>query len=162
MRDVMLGAQPIFWLEQPIYLLLALLAALPVCVWYRKLVWTKGVLSYADAVGLGVFTVIGASKALDFGAGFAGAVVFGCMTGVGGGVIRDVLVREVPLVLKREVYASATIAGSVLFCALTSFGAPGWIALVAGAALTIAIRVFCVARRVHLPRPGGDDDLDES
>jgi len=158
LRDVMLGADPIFWLAQPVYLLLALLPAFLVFAWHRPMARTEHPLAYADAVGLGVFTVIGASKALDCGAGYAGAIIFGCMTGIGGGVIRDALVREVPLVLQKEVYASASIAGSVLFCLLKWTAAPDWVALVCGAALVIAIRIYCIAYACNLPRPGPVDD----
>jgi len=153
LRDVMLGAEPIFWLAKPVYLLLALLPALLVFAWHGAMAQTEQPLAYADAVGLGVFTVIGASKALDQGAGYAGAVIFGCMTGIGGGVIRDMLVREVPFVLQKEVYASASIAGGVLFCLLKWSAAPDWVALVCGAALVVAIRVYCIAYGCNLPRP---------
>jgi len=156
-RDLMLGARPIFWLDQPAYLLVALIPALLVFAWYRPMARTERPLVYADAVGLGVFTVIGASKALDQGTGVVGAVVFGCLTGVGGGVIRDVLVREVPLVLRREVYASATVAGSILYCALNALSAPAWLALLVGATTVIAVRVICIRRAYHLPGPQVDD-----
>ncbi len=158
LRDVMLGADPIFWLAKPIYLLLALLPAFLVFAWHRPMARTEHPLAYADAVGLGVFTVIGASKALDYGAGYAGAIIFGCMTGVGGGVIRDMLVREVPLVLQKEVYASASIAGCILFCLLKWSAAPDWVALVCGAALVIAIRVYCIAYACNLLRPKPAED----
>jgi uncharacterized membrane protein YeiH len=158
LRDVLLGAHPIFWLAQPGYLLLALLPALLVFLWSRPMARTEQPLAYADAVGLGVFTVIGASKALDHHAGWAGAIVCGCLTGVGGGVLRDLLVREVPFVLQKEVYASATIAGSGLFCILRYVHAPEWLALVGGAALVIVIRTFCIAGGYHLPQPDPPDE----
>lgn len=160
-RDVMLGAHPIFWLAKPVYLLLALIPALLVFAWHQPMARTEHPLAYADAVGLGVFTVIGASKALEHGAGYAGAIIFGCMTGVGGGVIRDVLVREVPFVLQKEVYASASIAGSLLFCLLQSTGAPPWAGLVSGALLTIVIRIYCIRYGCNLPRPKPMDFEDD-
>jgi uncharacterized membrane protein YeiH len=158
LRDVLLDSHPIFWLAKPIYLLLALVPAFLVFAWHRPMARTEQPLAYADAVGLGVFTVIGASKALNCGAGYAGAVIFGCMTGIGGGVIRDLLVREVPFVLQKEVYASASIAGAALFCLMKWAAAPDWVALVVGAALAIAIRVYCIERGLHLPRPSPPEE----
>ena len=77
-----------------------------------------------DAVGLGTFVVIGTTKALDFQLGFLGAALMGVMTCTAGGVIRDVLANQVPLILRKEVYASACLAGSLLLVALEKFRHP--------------------------------------
>jgi uncharacterized membrane protein YeiH len=158
LRDLMLGVHPPFWLADPVYVGLGLLLALMVFAWPQPVARQERQLVYYDAVGLGVFTVIGASKALEHGAGIVGAVVFGCLTGVGGGVLRDVLVREVPLVLRKEIYASATVAGSLVFCLLHWADAPEWGALLLGAALVVLIRVYCILSGRSLPRPRMSDD----
>ena len=79
-------------------------------------------LLYFDAVGLGTFVVIGTTKALDFQVGWLGAVLMGVTTGTAGGVIRDVLANQVPLILRREIYASACIAGGILLVILEHLG----------------------------------------
>ena len=115
-RDLLIGASPIFWIQDTTYLWVILgtaafgmwLARVP-----RRLPWY--VLPVADAFGLALFVVIGAKKALLFGSSGMVAVVMGVITGAGGGLIRDVLAREVPMVLQKEIYATACILGGILY-----------------------------------------------
>jgi uncharacterized membrane protein YeiH len=119
LRDVMLEMRP-FWLEDANYLLLSLVAVALVVGFYRRVVGGEKVLLWFDAVGLGTFTVIGADKAMSHEVGLAGTVVMACLTGCGGGMIRDVLAADIPVVLQREVYASAGIAGGLLYWLLVT------------------------------------------
>ncbi len=150
-RDTLLKAD-VFWLRDPVYVPLAVAAALGVFVLYHWVQRGRWELLVADAIGLGVFTAIGATKAWEASAGIVGVVTMACLTGVGGGVIRDVLAGDVPAVLREEVYASAAIAGAFLFWLLmtTQVGQP--VALWAAALLTLAIRLASIALRWKLPR----------
>ncbi|MFM5499506.1 trimeric intracellular cation channel family protein [Aeromonas veronii] len=115
-RDMILGATPVFWVRDPLYIWVVIATAL-IGMWMvklpRRMPWY--VLPVADAFGLALFTVIGAQKALNFGTSGLIAVLMGTMTGVAGGMIRDVLAREVPMVLQKEIYATACILGGILY-----------------------------------------------
>ncbi|HPD13687.1 MAG TPA: trimeric intracellular cation channel family protein [Planctomycetota bacterium] len=150
-RDTLLKAD-VFWLRDPVYVPLAVAAAIGVFVLYHWVQRGRWELLIADAVGLGVFAAIGAVKAWDAGTGLVGVVTMACLTGVGGGIIRDVLARDVPAVLREEVYASATMAGAFLFYVLMRAGAGQGVAVWAAACLTLAVRLASIALRWHLPR----------
>lgn len=150
-RDVMLGQQP-FWFRDANYVLLSLAAALLVFALYRLVARGETLLLVFDAVGLGAFTVIGASKAMAAGIGPAGTVVLATLTGVGGGIIRDVLAADVPVVLRKEVYASACIVGAALFWGLAQWRVPQATSMPVVMLLVIAIRLVCLHYRVGLPR----------
>jgi len=150
-RDTLLKAD-VFWLRDPVYVPLAVAAALGVFAFYRVAQQTVRELLLFDAVGLGVFTAIGAVKAWAAGTGLVGVVTMACLTGVGGGVLRDVLAGEVPAVLREEVYASASIAGAFAFWLLMRAEAGQGVAVWAAALLTILIRLASIALRWRLPR----------
>lgn len=116
LRDIILDA-PVFWLSQPFYLVACFTGFLLVYVTRARFKATpKATINFWDAVGLGVFTIIGANKALMLGYGNDVALIMGLMTGVGGGMIRDILANEIPLVVSRQrLYATASIAGACVF-----------------------------------------------
>ncbi|MFW6162276.1 MAG: trimeric intracellular cation channel family protein [Planctomycetota bacterium] len=151
LRDVLLDA-PVFWLGSPIYVVLAVGTALGVFALFRVVERSEQVLLIFDAVGLGVFTAIGGLKAWQADAGGVGVVTMACLTGVGGGMLRDVLARDVPFVLREEIYASAAIAGGFALWALLAGGAAQWLALCAATGLTLVIRLLSIVWRWRLPR----------
>ncbi|HMM42308.1 MAG TPA: TRIC cation channel family protein [Thermomicrobiales bacterium] len=106
-----------------------------------------------DAVGLGFFAIAGTLKALDNGQGAVVAVLLGVLTGVGGGVIRDVLVAEVPVVLRQEIYALAALVGAAAFVALREAEVTKAIAVPASVALVVALRILAMRRNWQAPRP---------
>ncbi len=116
-RDMALGATPVFWITDTAYLWVIFITCLIAMLAIRKpkqMPWYF--LPVADAIGLAVFVAIGVEKALRFGASPMVAVIMGVMTGCGGGgVIRDILAREIPMILRTEVYATACILGGVSF-----------------------------------------------
>jgi uncharacterized membrane protein YeiH len=109
-----------------------------------------------DAVGLALFAVLGADKALAAGLGPVGAVMLGVLTGIGGGITRDVLVAEVPHVLRRELYAVAALAGATVVVAGDAFGLPSAPVAVAGAMLCFTVRWLAIRRGWRLPVSGDD------
>lgn len=150
-RDLLLGIRA-FWLEQPTYVLLSVAAALTVFISYRWVERGERLLLLFDAVGLGAFTAIGAMKAEAAGVGAVGVVTLACLTGVGGGVIRDVLARDVPIVLRAEIYASASILGAGGYLALNRLGAGEPTAIWGAAGITVVLRVLSILLRWNLPR----------
>jgi uncharacterized membrane protein YeiH len=157
-RDTMLGALPVFWVEKPLYLGVCIAVAIGVFFLahipesrYRALLWL-------DAAGLAVFCVVGAEKALAAGASPLIAVAMGVATATLGGVIRDVLGGEVPLILRKEIYVTAALAGAAMFVALDALGFAGPLAMCAGFALCFAVRALALHYHWSLPvyraRPG--------
>jgi uncharacterized membrane protein YeiH len=157
-RDVLLGATPPAALERWYYLATAGTGALVAWFISRPPGALHRVIVVLDAIGLSVFAVVGAQKALAFGLQPAAAVILGVITAVGGGTLRDVLIGDVPSVLTSELYAIPAMVGAtvaVLGGVLTEEAAP---AAVLGAALCFAIRMVGVRFDLHAPRrdPHGD------
>lgn len=150
-RDTMLGEQP-FWFSDANYILLSLLAAISVFMLYRLVARAENLLLWFDAVGLGAFTIIGANRAMDAELGLVGTVVLATLTGIGGGIIRDVLARDMPVVLCREVYASASIAGAIVYWLMIMWRVPGVVSTPVAMLLVIGIRLVCLHYQVGLPR----------
>lgn len=109
-RDLTLGVTPVFWITDPRYVQTAVAAALLTFVAARFWVMPQAVLLVADAFGLALFTIIGTEKAVAFGTSPSIAILLGVVTGVGGGLVRDVLTGEIPLVFRRQIYLYATAA----------------------------------------------------
>ena len=152
LRDVLLDQMPPFYFFDPAYLAVAMGVALIVFLVPRFFSASSRPLVFFDALGLGVFTVIGAEKALGAGLAFVPTIILGMLTGIGGGMVRDVLRKEIPFVLKKEIYASAALAGAVVFYVLIrQLGAPAWLSLVSGMITTIAVRLLSVRYRLALP-----------
>lgn len=124
LRDVMLDL-PVFWIREPDYLWITLWAALVTIVWLRISVrFPYHYLLVADAFGLALFNVVGLEKALLNGAPMVVAIAMGTITGVFGGLLRDVICREVPLVFSGELYAITCIVGGMVYAVAHYFGLP--------------------------------------
>lgn len=114
-RDLLLEA-PVFWLSQPSYLYAILIAALLVIVWLNRIQrpLPEKALEIADALGLALFVVMGTQKALSYGVAAETAIIMGMITGCFGGMIRDVLAQEVPMILQKELYAVCCLLGGLV------------------------------------------------
>lgn len=152
LRDLLLGDTPPFIFQNETYLYISIIVSLGVFVFHRRLDFLKHPLTIFDAVGLGTFVVIGTGKALDFQMGFVGSVMMGVLTATAGGMIRDVLSNQVPLVLQREVYASACLAGGSLLFILHHTVLPHSWALVVAASTVIILRLLAIRYKWSLPR----------
>ena len=159
-RDLLLDRRPIFWIEDPTYLLVCVLAAGATLAYTRFFRPPGGSLLVADAFGLAVFTFIGAGAAHDAGVPASIVVLMGTVTGVAGGIMRDVLCTEVPLILRREIYATAAIAGAVVFVVLTSLGAPPPTVAIPTVATVFGLRLTAIRLNLHIPG-GGDRSLPD-
>ena len=151
LRDVLLGL-PVFWVREPAYLIACVLvsglvfftAHIPQSR-YRSLLWL-------DAIGLALFAVTGAEKALHAGADATVAVAMGVITATFGGIIRDLLGSESPVILSREIYASAALAGAVIFTSMVALGTPRELALGTGFAVGLLVRAAALHYGSSLPR----------
>ncbi|MCS0144990.1 TRIC cation channel family protein [Vibrio parahaemolyticus] len=151
-RDMALGATPVFWITDTTYLWVIFITCLLTMILVRRpkrLAWW--VLPVCDAIGLAVFVGIGVEKALAYNASGMVAVIMGVITGCGGGIIRDVLAREVPMVLRSEVYATACIIGGIFLTMAVSMGYDHSTALLAGVISTLVIRLGAIRWHLSLP-----------
>lgn len=153
LRDLLLGDTPPFIFKNETYLYLSILVSLIVFFCHHHLDSLSRPLIFFDAVGLGTFVVIGTGKGLVFGLGFVGSVMMGVLTATAGGMIRDLLSAQVPMVLQREVYASACLAGGAALYLLEHFSLlPRYINLPLAACLVILIRLVAVRHNWALPK----------
>ena len=155
-RDVLLGATPPTSIVDWRYLAVSMLAGLLTFYRHQQVERMRNPVQLFDAVGLALFAVLGADKALAAGLGPVGAVMLGVLTGIGGGITRDVLVAEVPHVLRRELYAVAALAGATVVVAGDAFGLPSAPVAVTGAVLCFTVRWLAIRRGWRLPVSGDD------
>ena len=155
LRDLLLGDNPPFIFKNETYLYVSIIVALAVFVFHRHLDFLEHPLQYFDAIGLGTFLVIGTGKALSFHFGPIGAIMMGVMTATAGGMIRDVLSNQVPLVLQKEVYASACIAGGVFMVFLYRFPfVPRPWTILLSAVLVVVLRLLAIRYGWSLHKAG--------
>ncbi|WP_369061397.1 trimeric intracellular cation channel family protein [Caulobacter sp. 73W] len=138
LRDLLIGA-PVFWVGRPGYIIACLIAAAAIWIVGRK-PWRFSALLWLDALGMAAYTVVGTAKALSFGAPPVSAVVMGVLTAAFGGIVRDVLANEPSILLRREIYITAALAGAAVFVVLIGLGAPYSWAGGAGFAVALGIR----------------------
>jgi uncharacterized membrane protein YeiH len=150
-RDVMIGAVPPAAISEWRYVVVSILAGLIVFFGYPLINRLSSPVLLFDAAGLGLFCVAGADKALAFHAGPVAATLLGMVTGIGGGMVRDVLVMEVPSVLRTELYAVAALLGAAVTVAGQRLGMSAHLAAPIGASLCIALRLLAVRYGWHLP-----------
>jgi uncharacterized membrane protein YeiH len=154
-RDVIIGSLPPATFRDWRYLVIAAAGALIAFTWGRKLDRLALPIEVFDAVGLSLFAITGATKALDAGLGPLQAVILGAVTAVGGGTIRDVLIGRVPTVLSSGLYAIPALVGAVITVGSVEIGLHGWVpTLVAGVAC-FAIRMVGIRFDLNAPTPPG-------
>lgn len=150
-RDVLLDERPIFWIEDPTYLGVILAAAAATLVYARFFTPPRASLLVADAFGLAVFTFIGARTAYEAGVPLIIVILMGAITGAAGGVMRDVLCAEVPLILRRDIYATAAIAGATVYVLLEEIGASAPLIALLPVATVFALRLAAIRFDLHVP-----------
>ena len=150
-RDVLLGDLPPDALRSARYLVVATGAGLLVFVASPLVERLRGAVRLFDAAGLGLFVATGTSKALAAGLGTVGALTLGCLTGIGGGVLRDLLAREVPVVLQRDLYAVPAMLGAGVVVAGHGGSLPGQPVAVTAALVVFAVRMLGHWRGWHAP-----------
>lgn len=160
-RDVMLDLQP-FWMINSIYFICCAVALLWVIIFGKYLIRQENTWFIFDTIGLALFNVIGIEKTLQMGMPAWTAITMGCITGAAGGVIRDVLINEVPLIFRKEIYALACIGGGVIYVTCHHFfGSTAEINALLSSITVIAIRVLAVRYHWHLPILKGEEDEQE-
>ena len=155
-RDVLLGISPPTTLRDWPFLFTAAATGLVVFFFHPQVARLRRAVLLADAVGLGVFVTAGTTTALQHGVPAYTACLIGMTVGIGGGAIRDVLLRQIPMVLRKEIYAVAALAGSVVVALGVWLRLPEVWVTVVGSALVVAIRLIAAWRHWNAPVPRAD------
>ena len=150
LRDVMLGLPP-FWMTSPLYIVCTIVAQIFVISFSRMLRRLDNAWFFFDTLGLASFTITGIQKTIECGYPFWVAIIMGCITGAAGGVIRDVLLNKTPVVLRKEIYAMASIVGGLLYWVLTDMNVNMAITGVATFVFIVTIRILAVKYHISLP-----------
>lgn len=161
-RDVILGATPVFWVKEPGYLTAATVTSVAIYFLAHR-VWSRYVwLLWLDAIGLAAYCVIGAAKGLAFGAPPAIAVVTGVMTATFGGILRDMVAGEPSVLLRPEIYVTSALAGAAAYVLAIGAGTPAEAAAIGAAVLAFLVRGGALAFGWKFPvyktRPGREPD----
>lgn len=152
-RDVLLGIHPPTSLRTWPYLAVSAVTGLLVFFFHPQVARLRKAVLLADAVGLGLFTTGGTTTALALGAPAYTACLIGMTTGIGGGALRDLLLREIPTVLRQEIYAVAALAGAIVVAIGHRLALPVGPTAIIAAALICGLRVLALWRRWDAPRP---------
>lgn len=152
-RDLLLDRNPVFWIEDTNYLSVTSIAAVLTILLVRYGHPPARLLLIADGLGLALFTISGTQIAESTGASHGVSILMGCITGVAGGVLRDVLSNDVPLLLRdREIYATAAISGSIVYIVLLKqTGLTSTCAAIIGMAVIVILRFLAIWWRVRVP-----------
>ncbi|MFQ5571453.1 MAG: trimeric intracellular cation channel family protein [Rhodothermales bacterium] len=150
-RDVLLDRSPIFWVENTAYLLVIIGAAAFTTLYTRYRKPPFKALLIADAFGLALFTVSGAQIAEQAGLPWLSIMLMGAITGSAGGVIRDVLCVEIPLILRRDIYATAALAGGGVYVLLQAWNVGDLAAALIGMTVVVGLRFAAIIWGLHLP-----------
>ncbi|PQA86038.1 trimeric intracellular cation channel family protein [Hyphococcus luteus] len=151
-RDVLLGSFPVWWIAAPSAVFICLAGAVIATLAQPLIDSRLKALIWADAMGLAVFSVLGAQAALAAEAPAVIAIFMGAVTATFGGVVRDVLLNEPPLILKQDIYATAALIGAGVFVGLLAAGVPESLVAVIAALTTFAIRAAAIIFNIPSPR----------
>lgn len=151
-RDLLLDRHPVFWIADPTYLLVIIAAAL-LTIWITRYNEpAEKALLLADALGLAVFTILGAQITQEVVSNGVIIVIMAAITGTVGGLIRDVLSNEIPLILRRDIYATAALAGATVYLLLQMTTFNPTINIILGMLVVIGLRLAAIQWNLHLPR----------
>jgi uncharacterized membrane protein YeiH len=155
-RDVLIGAVPPAAIRDWRYVAASLIAGLATFFWYPSVTRVQRLVLLFDAAGLATFAVAGTQKALAYGVNPFAAALLGMLTGIGGGMMRDVLVKEIPVVLRADLYALAALAGAAVVVAGHWLHWPPLPTAIAGASVCFFMRLAAIRRGWKLPVANGD------
>lgn len=151
-RDILLGAYPLVWIKDINVLIAGFTGIILAALFYNTLKRYKKNIFIVETFALGIFTIIGTQKALDFGVHPVIAAMIGMFSAVMGGVLRDVLTNDIPVLFKKEIYATACIAGALLYVVMVkNFNTPH-LSLIVSSLLVVSIRFVSVKYRLTLPK----------
>ncbi len=151
LRDLLIGNTPVVWMRDATYMITILVTVVFAILFSGKLKYLRKSLFLFDTVGIGLFTLIGIEKGLQAGLLPIMCIALGTMTASFGGVIRDILCNEIPVIFRKEIYATACIVGGIIYFILVAVGLPEKYSYIASIVAIIAIRLLAVKFGIALP-----------
>ncbi len=152
LRDVLINAHPINWIGDLNYVWVILIAVLFTFLFKKRIEPLRKTFFLFDTVGISVFTLLGLQKGLDYQLPSVIAIIMGMISAVFGGVIRDVLTRKVPLIFKKEIYASACLLGGLIYLFLQKLGVHEDVVFIVSSIVIIVVRTVSVIYKLELPK----------
>ena len=150
LRDLFLGMTP-FWMEQPSYVVITAVALVFVIVFRKQVVKLNNTFFIFDAIGIGLFTVVGVERSLEAGFAMWVNIIMGSITGAAGGMFRDIFINEVPLIFRKDIYAVACVLGGVTYYICLWLGCSHILTQIISAISVILIRILSVRFSISLP-----------
>jgi len=152
LRDILLDSYPLVWIND-ITIIYAIIAGIVITfIFYKYLIRLRKTLFFFDTCGIALFTIVGTEKALQLGVRPEIAAIMGIFTAVMGGVIRDVMTNEIPIIYRKEVYATACLAGACFYLILNKLAVERNVAFISASLLIIVIRILAVKYEWSVPR----------
>ncbi|WP_207420340.1 trimeric intracellular cation channel family protein [Desertivirga brevis] len=152
LRDILLGSYPLIWVGNVRFLYAILLGILLAGLFYNTLLKLRRTFLLFDTLGISLFTILGTEKALRYGISSEVAAMMGMFTAVMGGVVRDTLLNEVPVIFKKEIYASACLMGASIYLLLINFGVERNSSFFASILVVVIIRILALKFKLSLPK----------
>lgn len=161
LRDMMLGAYPISWLSDRNILISIIVAFLVTLLFKNAIIRLRRTLFLFDTIGVGIYTILGVQKSLEYHVNPFAAVILGLISAVFGGVIRDTLINEIPLIFAKEIYATACLTGAVLYTSMLYFQIDANVAAPLCVSVIIIFRIVAVKYKLALPKfDAGNNTID--
>ena len=151
-RDILLGSYPLSWVQDPTIIYVIIASIIITSLFFNKLVRFRKLFFIFDTLGIAMLTILGTEKALNFHVAPAIAAIMGMFSAIMGGVIRDVLTNQVPIIFRKEIYATACLIGAIVYLGLNSLGCQRSTCLIASTLIIIIIRVVAVKYQLSLPQ----------
>lgn len=150
-RDILIGNTPVTWMENIIYIYLIGIVSILAIIFRKKINYLKTSLFLFDTIGLGIFTIIGVETGIQNDLNPIISIALGVITGTFGGVIRDILCNEIPVIFRKEIYATACLIGGLVFIILHELGVEREIIYIGTSLIVISIRLVVVKFKISLP-----------
>lgn len=152
LRDVLIGSTPVLWMRDVSYLWLVLIGTITAILFRKKLIYFRTSLFLFDSIGLGLFTITGIEKGIQAGFHPAVCISLGTLTACFGGVVRDILCNDIPVIFQKEIYATLCIVGGVLYFVLKELGLNNDLVYLITTIFIIVMRILVVKYRWSLPK----------
>ncbi len=152
LRDILLGCYPLVWVHDINFIFAVIFGVILSSIFFKILIRLRRTFFLFDTIGIAMFTIVGTEKAVSFGVHPMIAAIMGMFSAVMGGVIRDVLTNEIPIIFKKEIYATACLAGAICYLLLDHFGLERNVNFLLSAAIIISIRIIAVKKNLSLPK----------
>ncbi len=151
LRDLLIGSTPVTWMLHPVYVYVILGSVLFAILFQNRLKYLRTSLFLFDTIGIGLYTMVGIEKGVEAGLEPLICITLGTITASFGGVLRDILCNEIPVIFRKEIYATACIVGGVGYFLLRATPVPEAYAYLSGVALVIGVRLLAVRFHIRLP-----------